>query len=134
MTIRVGLSALVVTIAAATALLLVVRTPLLPIPGIPPPVYVLWSNGMDGPPTLVPERFARDAVGIVSCESGGDSEVVGPAGELGRLQIHPIHFPGMKRLRLDPAYEPDRVRYAVLLWTAQGWEPWSCNSALKENR
>lgn len=61
---------------------------------------------------------------VQQCESRGQDEAVGRAGEVGRFQIHPIHFERFADLDLtDPE---DNGRAAVELWGEAGWRAWSC--------
>ena len=94
----------------------------------PPSGSALWSPGPGGgPAVLVPVEFARDAVNVAACESNVAAwDAVGKQGELGVLQVHPVHFPQMQRLGLDPWLEGDRIKYAVRLWERSGWGQWSC--------
>lgn len=87
---------------------------------------VPYIVALDRPALMVPMAWAEHAGAVIQCESRWDTNAVGSAGELGLLQIHPIHETGMRRQGLDWHTEVDRVKYAVTLWSRQGWSPWSC--------
>lgn len=57
---------------------------------------------------------------IMACESGGDPNATGSAGERGLLQIHPIHH--------DSTYHPEGNLRAAYRISAGGsnWGAWSC--------
>lgn len=80
----------------------------------------------------VPYRFAVESVGVAQCESRWQSDAVGAAGELGILQVNPIHAPAMAKHGLDFQSAGDRVRWAVRMWEAGGreWGPWACGGAV----
>ena len=107
---------------------------------------VLLSTPADTAPTLyvydlnraaieLPSGMAAGIASVVGCEARGDlmrpygipgHAVNRSSGARGQLQVHPIHAPAMERLGLDYTIEHDRVLYAVRLWEAGGWAPWSC--------
>ena len=53
--------------------------------------------------------------------------VIGPFGEIGFLQIHPIHFKEAKKLGYD-IYDPnDNMAFGLLLYKKEGLKPWSAS-------
>ena len=67
------------------------------------------------------------------CESGAKQYrengrlVIGPFGEIGFLQIHPIHFKEAKKLGYD-IYDPnDNMAFGLLLYKKEGLKPWSAS-------
>lgn len=89
-----------------------------------PPGKVLFIYALDKPAVMVPRQFSEEVRAVIECESGWDTGAVGPYGELGLLQVHPIHFPRMRSLGLDPLRAADRVRFAVILWQENGLKDW----------
>lgn len=98
----------------------------------PQPVFprACFVYALDRPLACVdaPAGWAAQALAIGECESHWRTEAVGEAGELGILQIHPIHFPRMVLMGLDLQFEPDRLKYAFWLWESSGrsFRQWSC--------
>ena len=74
----------------------------------------------------MPCEMARQVNDVIACESSYDPARVGKLGELGLLQLHPVHRPELAALGLDYDRERDRIQYAVRLWQRSGWQPWSC--------
>ena len=90
---------------------------------------VLWSNGGNLPPTLVPYDFAAPFVVIVQCEdaAGAGPAAVGDEGRaLGRAQLRvDVHTARMLAMGCDPMWEPDRIWYSgSVLFPESGWTPW----------
>jgi hypothetical protein len=88
-------------------------------------IYDLWER-IDGP--NIPAAMVPGTVTVIQCESRWDTNAVGAAGELGVLQIHPIHKEAMRSLGLEYNREGDRIEFAVRLWRNSGnsWRSWSC--------
>ena len=81
-------------------------------------------NAAEWPPSLHPE-----ALRIAGCESGWDPHAIGSQGEVGLFQIHGVHawrVPPQGDLR-NPVVN---AQVALEIWRAEGWEPWTCASAL----
>ena len=97
-------------------------------PGEPESETVLWVvyDGASSVRIEVPREFARKAVKVALCESGFNPAAVGAAGELGILQVHPVHAAAMMAAGLDFQSERDRILWAVELWQEQGGSPWAC--------
>lgn len=84
------------------------------------------------PPTpqeLVDSIFGWPGRQLVQCESGWNQWAVGAAGELGALQIHPVHKGLVARMgyRWEDMHqwEPN-LRVAVEIRRTQGLRAWSC--------
>ena len=58
---------------------------------------------------------------IIQCESGGDRWAVGAAGEIGLLQIHPIH--GFTSDLFDPL---SNLNAGFEVYEEQGFGAWTC--------
>ena len=70
------------------------------------------------------------AVKIAVCESGLNQYATGSAGERGIMQIHPVHAYSMTKVGFtwDSMYQwKANIDYAYLLYSWQGWNPWSCS-------
>ena len=90
------------------------------------PATVAWIVALDRPTVEMPADMAAEAGARVFCESGWNPYAVNPVtGASGSLQVHPIHFPGMRTMALDPADPVDLVKYAITLWERSGWAPWA---------
>lgn len=65
------------------------------------------------------------AYAVSGCETGHtyDPSSIGAQGEVGILQIHPIHFPRYGR---PPADIWGQVQHAVAVVRDLGWRAWSC--------
>ena len=96
---------------------------------------VLYVYDLNRPAIELPGGMAAEIASVVGCEARGDlmrpygipgHAVNRSSGARGQLQVHPIHAAAMARLGLDYTIEHDRVLYAVRLWEAAGWAPWSC--------
>lgn len=87
---------------------------------------VMWIADLNAPAVEVPAEFAASAGPVFWCESKFNPAAVGSAGERGIPQIHPVHFPAMRKLGLSPESSSDLVQYAVRMWERSGWGPWSC--------
>jgi hypothetical protein len=73
----------------------------------------------------VPRAFAEATDKPFDCESEWVPGAVNPrSGARGQAQIHPVHFPRMRALGLDPGSEGDLMKYALVLWKEQGLGPW----------
>lgn len=88
------------------------------------------------PAVAVPTDFARILYRLIQCESRWDRWKIGANGELGLVQIHPIHFRKMRNLGLEPTEELHRLVYAGwVIFPRQGLAPWdgslSCREALE---
>ncbi len=76
---------------------------------------------------IAPGDFGRDFLPVNWCESGYQSIRVGLLGELGQLQIYPKYHQGpMEAAGLSIYVEHDRLLWAIGLWRAYQWRPWSC--------
>ena len=82
---------------------------------------------------MVDPEFAATMFSVMACESQFRMDAVGAAGELGLLQIHPIHQKRMEDMGLDFTKENDRVVFANALWQEQGWRPWSCQVSYRSD-
>ena len=85
---------------------------------------VIWS--LTEPCVPIPAGMQRDVVQVAQCESRWDTNAVGRLGELGVLQLHPLHRHGMAAQGLDYAREPDRIAWATRMWQAGSWSAWAC--------
>jgi hypothetical protein len=57
---------------------------------------------------------------IVQCESGGRTDVVGPGGHIGLMQVDPkLHGP-------VPPDAVGQLRQAYDVYQKQGWAAWAC--------
>ena len=77
-----------------------------------------------------PRDSLSDAVRVAGCESSWDPQAIGQAGEVGLFQIHGVHagrVPAGGDLK-DPV---TNARVALDIWMQEGWNPWSCRSALE---
>ena len=100
------------------------------------PAPVMWIYRLDAPVVEVPAAMAKDAVAVwYGCEVR--TEVQAPYGEpwrarnpqsgaSGTPQLMSLHRPGMARVGLNYDDDGDRIKWAVMLWSRQGWNPWSC--------
>lgn len=86
--------------------------------------WMFWHYDHDDNFVMMPYDMWLGISHVVWCESKDDPDRIGRAGELGRLQIHPIHFDRMLSWELDPWSEHDRNLYGVYLYTRSGWAPW----------
>lgn len=77
------------------------------------------------------------AVAVAHCESSLQPDAVGPAGERGIMQIHPVHIPGLiaelgytwnDMFQVGPNLEVARAIYDdAARWHWYGpWGPWTC--------
>lgn len=111
-------------------LLFILPTPTTPEPTItliPVPQNISAAanpRGVEQWRELVSSIFPADAVDsvltIMLCESGGNPNATGSAGERGLMQIHPIHS--------DSTYDPYLNLMAAFRISGGGyqWGPWSC--------
>lgn len=88
------------------------------------------------PAVAVPTDFAQVLYRLIQCESRWDRWRIGAEGELGLVQIHPVHFRRMRKLGLEPNEELHRLIYAGwVIYPRQGLGPWegsrSCREALE---
>ena len=99
------------------------------------PATIPYIYHLDRPAVDLPEAMAQDAAHVfLGCEVhtaamtpyGKPWNARNPSGAWGTAQLMPIHAPGMARLGLDYNDDGDRIKYAVMLWSTQGWNPWSC--------
>ncbi len=75
-----------------------------------------------------PAEQVNNALAVMNCESGGNPNVTGAAGEWGLFQIHPVH---VARFGGANPYDPGtNVAVAYQIWSEQGWGPWSCKRVL----
>ena len=144
---------LLVPVALALAVLGMAHAPQ-PEPYRPPAGMVLWSNGGNLPPTLVPEAFARGATyahievcgielspcnkrpSLIECESNGDPNAVGKAGERGLFQVHPVNLDIVLQMHYtwDDMFNPKaNLEVALEIWKRSGgsFRQWSCMSAVR---
>lgn len=93
-------------------------------PDVPACLYV---HSLEQPAVSMPCEMAVRAGEIAWCESRFDATAIGASGERGSFQIHPVHFPAMRALGLDPTQERDLVGYAGVLWErTRSFSAWSC--------
>ena len=110
-----GISTITQPVATATA------EPATPEPTRDAPVY---GAGIEQWRSLVASVFPSWAVStamrIIECESKGDPNATGLAGERGLMQIHPIHH--------DSTYDPAGNIWAAYRISNGGtdWSAWSC--------
>jgi len=83
--------------------------------------------------TLVAEHFPPEAVPaalrVLACESRGDPDATGAAGEIGLFQLHPLwrglaerlYWPGVSLYSAEV-----NVAVAAAIWRSRGWDPWAC--------
>ena len=90
------------------------------------PIVVAADDSLEG---LIERYFPptewETAYRVAMCESDGNPNATGAAGEQGWFQI----LPWLHGWRVDWAnlYHPEtNVRAAAHLWAEQGWTPWSC--------
>lgn len=83
--------------------------------------------GYPGELVIAPGGFGERFLEIAWCESRYDRHAIGALGELGSLQIHRVHQEPMAQAGLDIRVERDRIRWAVNLYRAYLWRPWSCS-------
>lgn len=82
---------------------------------------------LDAPCVPMPLAMARDINPPALARDDRDVHAVGKLGELGWLQLHPVHAAAMRAAGLNHSRERDRIAYAVLLWERTGsWREWSC--------
>ena len=92
------------------------------------PATVAWIVALDRPTVEMPADMAEEAGARIMCESGWNPYAVNPVSlAAGALQIHPIHFPRMRTMALDPSDPVDLVKYAVVLYERQSWAPWAAS-------
>ena len=82
---------------------------------------------------LVAEHFPPEAVPaalrVLACESRGDPDATGAAGEIGLFQLHPLwrglaerlYWPGVSLYTAEV-----NVAVAAAIYARSGWAPWSC--------
>ena len=88
---------------------------------------VMYVVDLASPALEVPEAWAEHAGTVAMCETGFRwPSPIGAAGERSAWQVHPIHFPAMRRAGLNPDKPYDLTRYAIAMWERSGWGPWSC--------
>ena len=73
---------------------------------------------------------------VALCESSGKQHynnkiVKGLAGEVGIMQIHPVHFLRAKKMGYDLYSATGNMAYAVWLYQQEGLRPWTCATILK---
>jgi soluble lytic murein transglycosylase-like protein len=99
------------------------RTPNAPVGGSSPPVPA--TSGVEQWRPLVESIFpafaVETALRIMRCESSGNPNATGAAGEMGLFQIHPRWHP-------DATYDPHGNMLAAFRISAGGtnWNPWTC--------
>ena len=57
--------------------------------------------------------------------------IVSKTGDVGYLQISPIHFPEMKKLGLNPYELDDNQKFAMILFEREGLAPWNSSTNLR---
>lgn len=93
----------------------------------PQPTEALFIYDLTQPAISMPREMAEGAFNVITCESKWNTSAVGAEGEMGLIQVHPIHRRSMVREGLDYRSERDRLNFAVSLWRVSGWNPWSCS-------
>lgn len=70
--------------------------------------------------SIFPAFSVETVLRIMRCESGGNSNATGSAGERGLMQIHPLHF--------DSTYDPTGNLLAAFRISGGGtsWGAWTC--------
>lgn len=67
------------------------------------------------------------ALGIIDCESDGDPNATGAAGEASLFQIATVHFWRFAQFSSPNPWNPEQnVIVASQLQREQGWQIWSC--------
>lgn len=90
----------------------------------PAPLTYSYGSGVEQWRPLVASIFPGYAVNtvlrIMACESGGDPNATGWAGERGLMQVHPSHY--------DSTYDPYLNLLAAYRISNGGnnWGPWTC--------
>lgn len=69
--------------------------------------------------SIFPAESVDMVLSIMRCESGGNPNATGVAGERGLMQIHPLHA--------DSTYDPEgNIRAAFRISGGWNWNAWSC--------
>lgn len=69
--------------------------------------------------SIFPAEMVDQALRVMACESGGNPNATGAAGERGLFQIHPLHR--------DSTYDPEgNVRAALRISGGYSWNAWTC--------
>lgn len=100
----------------------------------PPPARTPDEGPMMEPPPktdrqLVDEIFGWPGAQLVTCESAWNRYAVGPLGERGLFQVHPIWRREVERLgwTWEQMFEPEpNIRMAVHIRNVQGLRAWAC--------
>ena len=86
--------------------------------------------GYPGALLVVPGEFARGFLAVAECESGYNPQAVGALGELGILQVHPVHMQLVTRLGYyweQMAEAAPNIVVAAWIWSyTESWASWSC--------
>jgi hypothetical protein len=106
----------------------VVSEPPPPVPDIPPPA----PPKTDG--ELVDEIFGWPGRQLVKCESAWNRFAVGPVGERGLFQVHPLWRPTIERMGYswDAMFEAEpNIRVAAEIRRIQGLTAWTCYRGIR---
>jgi hypothetical protein len=97
------------------------RTPNAPVGGSNPSVPANVEQWRGLVESIFPAFAVETALRIMRCESGGNPNATGAAGERGLFQVHGIHH--------DSTYDPTGNVLAAFRISAGGtnWNPWSCS-------
>ncbi len=97
---------------------------------IPDPAPGCFIYALSSPCVELPEDMARDAYGVILCESNFREDVVNSSGHTGLLQISPVHRARMESMGYqwsDLLRGDVNLAVGTAIWREQGWRPWSCS-------
>ena len=75
-----------------------------------------------------PSEARDDALRLIECESERKPDAIGPEGEAGLFQIHPIHHERFEEefgSDADPLGPRQNAVIALQIWEESGWAAWS---------